>query len=76
MMGNLIPVNRTARLSGSDVEVLAANGDVVWRFKAEKLAGDYFTMTPDEFYATYMFIWVPVEPFATIALAKLGGCRV
>lgn len=76
MENNLIPVNRTARLNGSNVEVLAANGTIVWIFKAEKLAEDYFTMTPDEFYATYMFIWVPVEPFATIALAKLGGCRV
>lgn len=73
-MQELIAVNRKARARGSFVEVLAEDGRVVWVFRALELAEAYFTMTPDEFYTKYMFLWVPVEPFATLALAKLGGC--
>lgn len=77
-MNDLLKVNRTARVNHEHqrVEVLNDAGHVIWAFDPVELAMAYFTMSPEQFYATYMFLWVPCEPYATRALEKLGECKI
>lgn len=72
-MYETITVTRTARLRGGRVEVLNAQGQPVWMFDPVELAIKYLTLGADEFYVRYMFLWVPPEPYYTIARGRLRG---
>ncbi|MEG0769898.1 MAG: hypothetical protein RSG59_08225 [Ruthenibacterium sp.] len=72
-MTGLIHAARSTRRIGGTVYVYNESGRAIWGFSALSLAVQYYSMPRETFLAAYGFVWVPDEPYATLAQQKLGG---